>query len=134
MKQTSRTFLDWMIIFDSALCLLNVQSILTIGFRLKNICFISIFSAFALNLLNRLLTVAIVAYRYVFVLMSMRVQTQAQRSFFSSALVLFILVLSLVTTLGAVYYRDYFRQFLCKLKIFVTKIGKSCLQLTYSVP
>ena len=116
MNQSSRTFLDWMIVFDSALCLINAQSIATIGFRIKNFCFVNIFAAFLLNLLNRLLTVAIVVYRYVFVLKSFTVQTQAQRTIFSTSLVTSILVISMATTLGAVHYRNSFRQFLCKLQ------------------
>ena len=73
-----------------------------------------VFFAFFINISNRLLTIGIVAYRYVFVLKSWLVATPAQRRVFSSLILLFILLPSLLLTGVAVHYRDYWLRFLSR--------------------
>ena len=77
-------------------------------------CYFLVFFAFFINISNRLLTIAIVAYRYVFVLKNWLVATPAQRRVFSSLILLFILLPSLLLTGVAVHYRDYWLRFLSR--------------------
>ena len=114
------TFLDWLVIFDSSLCITNgftyfTRYILGVSVIKKfGICYFLVFFAFFINISNRLLTIGIVAYRYVFVLKSWLVATPAQRRVFSSLILLFILLPSLLLTGVAVHYRDYWLRFLSR--------------------
>ena len=42
MKQQSKTFLDWMIVFDSGLCINQCMSIAAIGSKIKSFCGFSV--------------------------------------------------------------------------------------------
>ena len=114
------TFLDWLVIFDSSLCITNgftyfTRYILGVSVIKKfGTCYFLVFFAFFINISNRLLTIAIVAYRYVFVLKNWLVATPAQRRVFSSLILLFILLPSLLLTGVAVHYRDYWLRFLSR--------------------
>lgn len=114
------TFLDWLVIFDSSLCITNgftyfTRYILGVSVIKKfGTCYFLVFFAFFINISNRLLTIGIVAYRYVFVLKSWLVATPAQRRVFSSLILLFILLPSLLLTGVAVHYRDYWLRFLSR--------------------
>ena len=113
-------FLDWLVIFDSSLCITNgftyfTRYILGVSVIKKfGTCYFLVFFAFFINISNRLLTIGIVAYRYVFVLKSWLVATPAQRRVFSSLILLFILLPSLLLTGVAVHYRDYWLRFLSR--------------------
>ena len=80
MKQLTRTFLDWMVVFDSVLCIINAQTIATIGFKFHSFCYLNIFVAYFVNIANRLLSLGIVIYRCVLVLVSrLELQTKVMR-------------------------------------------------------
>ena len=112
MKQLTRTFLDWMVVFDSVLCIINAQTIATIGFKFHSFCYLNIFVAYFVNIANRLLSLGIVLYRCVLVLVVGRVQTSQRRRLLSASILGSILSLSLALTAAAVYYKEAFKRFL----------------------
>ena len=113
MKQPTKTFLDWMMILDTSLCISNILTIVLIGQRI--FChFISKFSFF-INICNRLLTAGIVIYRYVFVMKNNLVRTTFQRKALESLIIGSILIPSSILTLFAAYYKDFSLQYLSKL-------------------
>ena len=105
-----QTFLDWLIILDCSLCIITILNICiykvgsqgVIGFYF---CF-PWFSLFFLALCNKLLTVSIVIYRYIFVAHSSIVETKRKRTVFKLLLFLFILLPSALLTSAAVYHRE----------------------------
>ena len=122
MNQGSKTFLDWLIVFDCFLCLSNLQAVMIIlhlsdfwtGF-----CICHVFSVFFSNLCNRLLTLGIVIYRFTLVLGSSLVLSSNQKKVFENFILLAILLTSLNLTGWAVYYREDYRHFLGEAKNYV---------------
>ena len=112
MKQPTKTFLDWLMIFDTILCISNIITIIWIGQRI--FCYFIVNFAFFININNRLLTAGIVVYRYIFVMKSHLVQTTFQRRFLETSIIASILVPSSLLTGLAVYYKDYYLQYLSK--------------------
>ena len=113
MKQPTKTFLDWMIVLDTSLCISNISTIIMIGQRI--FCYFIVNFSFFINISNRLLTAGIVIYRYVFVMKSHLVQTTVQRKALEILIIASILVPSLLLTGLSVYYKDYYLQYLSKL-------------------
>ena len=120
-KQPTKTFLDWMMVFDSILCICNVVTIayivdeeyFEIGKNL-NLCYFLPYFTYCINLLNRLLTIGIVVYRYVFVIKHRIVWTQNQRRTLGTKIFGAIIVFSLLMTSWATFYKDESQNFLCK--------------------
>ena len=116
-KQKSKTFLDWLIVFDCFLCLVSlpVFFILTlmdnenIGF-----CIFHVYSSFFLSLCNRLLSLGIVIYRFILVFGSSLVFTAHNRKLIEIIISLAILLISLNLTGWAIYYRDNYKHLLGK--------------------
>ena len=115
MNQGSRTFLDWLIVFDCFLCLNNLDIVmLLVNFSdiWDGLCICHVFFSLFTNLCNRLLTIWIVIYRLTLVLGSSLVWTTYQRKIFEKMIVLVILLLSFFLTGWAVYYREDYKSFL----------------------
>ena len=122
LKQGSKTFLDWLIIFDCFLGMSNVLPILkffTETFEYYNIygiwditCNCLIFFVFFTSLCNRLITLGIASYRFVLVLGSSFVWTSHQKKILEKIILLLILFLSVQLTGWAVYYRKNWNHFL----------------------
>ena len=111
-NQPSKTILDWMMFIDSILCICNVISILGIG--LRRFCWVLPFFGYFINICNRLLTVGIVIYRYIFVVKSSMVWTSQQRRAFSTLIFGTIFISTAVSTGWASYYRLFFLQYLSR--------------------
>ena len=115
LNQGSKTFLDWLIIFDCFLCLGNLH-VLIILIRLSDddigFCVFHVFLMFFFNLCNRLLTLGIAIYRFTLVLGSSLVFTTYQKKVLEIFIPLFILVISILLTGWAIYYREDYRHFL----------------------
>ena len=115
LNQESRTFLDWLIVFDCFLCLNNLDIVmLLVNFSDfgDGLCICHVFFSLFTNLCNRLLTIGIVIYRLTLVLGSSLVWTTYQRKIFEKMIVLVILLLSFFLTGWAVYYREDYKSFL----------------------
>ena len=129
MKQGSKTFLDWLIVFDCFLCLSNLH---VVALGLKNnkrngsllihyydsdvhFCF-RVFFSFFCNLCNKLLTLGIVIYRFTLVLGSSFLFSPYQIKMLENLILLLILFTSLNLTGWAMYYREDYRHFLSKVK------------------
>ena len=115
LNQESRTFLDWLIVFDCFLCLNNLDIVmLLVNFSdiWDGLCICHVFFSLFTNLCNRLLTIGIVIYRLTLVLGSSLVWTTYQRKIFEKMIVLVILLLSFFLTGWAVYYREDYKSFL----------------------
>ena len=67
LRQQSKTFLDWMVIIDSSLGFNQCFTVLVVGSRIQSLCYFSPFNGYFVGILNRLLNVGIVIYRFVFV-------------------------------------------------------------------
>ena len=91
LKQTSKTFLDWLILAD---CFLLTSS---------HLCF-TLVIPFYLVICNRLLTLSIVICRYVFVLHSTLVSTKGQRKAFECFILTFTFITPLLMSMASIYY------------------------------
>ena len=118
-KQESKTFLDWLIIFDCILCLFNLRSVII----LQNysdfdavFCICHVFFSFFTNLCNRLLSLGIVIYRVTLVLGSSFVFSSNKKKVLENLVLLVILLPSLNLTGWAIYYREDYIYFLSKEK------------------
>ena len=111
-RRPMKTFLDWMMLFDCILCVCNLATI-TAG-NYKGLCYFIPFFTYFINLCNRLLSVGIVIYRYVFVIKNNLVRTTQQRKLLQSMIFGSIMMISLLLTGWSVYYKDVSRTFLCK--------------------
>ena len=109
-NQPSKTFLDWMILFDCCLCLGELIAILIRSF--DSFCVYNVFFSFFKHLCNRLLTIGIAIYRFTLVLGSSYFWSTRQKRVFEKIIWNAILLISLYTTAWAVYYRDNYRHFL----------------------
>ena len=115
MRQESKTFLDWMIVFHCVLCLGNLNVIiftLSLSEYWDGFCIFHSFFVFFVNLCKRLLTLGIAIYRLTLVLGSSLVWTSYQRKSFEKFIFLSILLTSVYLTGWAVYYREDYKTFL----------------------
>ena len=114
-NQGSKTFLDWLIVFDCFLCLGNLH-VLIILIRLSSddvgFCVFHVFLMFFFNLCNRLLTLGIAIYRFTLVLGSSLVFTAYQKKVLEIFITFSILIISFILTGWAIFYRADFRHFL----------------------
>ena len=125
LNQSSKTFLDWMMVFDSFLCICNIITIayiideeyFKIGKNL-NLCYFLPYFTYFINLCNRLLTIGIVLYRYIFVIKCHLVRTPDQRKTLGSKIFGSIIIVSLLMTAWATYYRAKSQNFLCNFNSF----------------
>ena len=120
LSQSSKTFLDNLIVFDCFLCmngiLLLLKKVLKSTFESSyfwsSICVCHVFFSFFTNLCNRLLTVGIALYRFTLVFGSSFVSTNYQRKILEKTILLVILLVPVYLTGWAVYYRENYRNFL----------------------
>ena len=122
MNQGSKTFLDWMIVFDCFLCLGNLKVIMFLTYTSDDnvgfgFCICHVFSTFFCLLCNRLLTLGIAIYRFTLILGSSFVFSSNQKRVLENRILLAILLISLNLTGWASYYRKDFKPFLGKVKI-----------------
>ena len=118
LKQGTKTFLDWLIVFDCFLCLLNLRVILALFFYrlLENntmhsvfdadFCTCHVFLSYFTNVCNRLLSLGIVVYRITLVLGSSFLVSSNQKKVLGKIVMLAIILPSLILTGFAVYYRE----------------------------
>ena len=118
MKQVSKTFLDWLVVFDCCLCLSNIIVLIRLtnnsGHDELRLCYFHVFFSFLANLCNKLLTVGIVIYRFTLVLGSSLVRTSYQRKAFENLILLVMFITSFYLTGWAIYHREDYRHFLGK--------------------
>ena len=123
MKQVSKTFLDWLVVFDCCLCLSNIITLILLtdnsGHDELVLCYYYVFFSFLANLCNKLLTVGIVIYRCTLVLGSSIVRTSYQRKVFENLILLVIFLTSFYLTGWAIYYREDYRHFLGKMDMII---------------
>lgn len=120
LKQATKTFIDWLIITDCVLCILNIV-MMTLMYALKivmqkdvQVCYIMFINIY-LTYCKKLLTLGIVICRYVFILHSSLVETKRQRKTFVAFILTLIFFVPFVTTCVAVLYRDNAYLFLNKI-------------------
>ena len=116
----SKTFLDRLVVLDCGLCLINII-VLIISDDKSSVddhghCEIFEFLFFKVNLINKLLTVGIVIYRFTLVICSDLVQTPQQRKFLEYSILTFIFLTSFNLTSWAFYYREDYIHFLGRYK------------------
>ena len=117
-QQMSKTFLDRLVILDCGLCLINIIDLIPSNDKSGvddldfDPCEFFVFLLFKVNLINKLLTVGIVIYRFTLVICSSLVQTPHQRKFLEYCILTFIFLTSFNLTSWAFYYREDYRHFL----------------------
>ena len=125
LNQSSKTFLDLLILLDCIFCLCNTLPLIkfflsTFEFKhyfvssvfLGSICNCHVFFLFFANLCNRLITLGVAFYRLLLVLGSSLVWTSYQKKILEKVILLLIPLLSAHLTGWAVYYRENWRNFL----------------------
>ena len=124
LKEATKTFLDWLIVFDCILCLLNLNGLLVLLFYrvLDNntmysyfdadFCTYHVFLSFFINLCNRLLSLGIVVYRFTLVIGSSCLISSNPKKALETIVLLAILLPSLYLTGWAIYYREDYNNFL----------------------
>ena len=121
-NQGSKTFLDWLIVFDSFLCLSNLRNVILLVNTLQNyhdsidICTCHVFLSFFSSLCNRLLSLGIGIYRFILVVGSSFGFSIKQRKVLENFILLAMLLISLNLTGWAIYYREDYRYYLSKVK------------------
>ena len=116
-NQWSKTFLDWLILYDCFLCIGNCIGIHGQNFdHWDGFCEFYVFFTYFKNLINRLLTAGIAIYRFILVVGSSLVWTKYQRRVFERLIFNSILFFTLYMTGLAVYYRDNYKMFLGNIK------------------
>ena len=117
MSQGTKTFLDWLIVYDCFLCLSNIPVLVLLSDDVvHDFCAYHVFFAFFVNLSNKLLTLGIVIYRFTLVIGSSIVVTTHQKKHLENLILAFILFTSFYLTGWAFYYREDYRHFLGKDK------------------
>ena len=117
MKQTN-SLLDWIMLIDSFIGIFNSIRIvlnLVIGTVVLNnipVCLILNFFNYYINVCNKLITMSIAIYRYVFVVKHEFVQDAGRRQSFSQTLFSSIFILSAVMTGYAVFFKEKYKYFL----------------------
>ena len=120
MSQGTKTFLDWLIVYDCCLCLSNIPVLVLLSdFVVQDFCAYHVFFAFFVNLSNKLLTIGIVIYRFTLVIGSSIVVSKYQKKNLENLIILFILVTSFYLTGWAFYYREDYRYFLGKSESYL---------------
>ena len=114
MNQGSKTFLDWLVIFDCILCLSNLRVVILLSnySDFVDFCIFHVFLSYFTNLCNRLLSLGIVIYRLTLVLGSSLMFSSYQKKMIENSILLVILIASLKMTGWAIYYRENNRYFL----------------------
>ena len=131
-KMKSKSALDWMMLMDSILCVLNSVVIIRQGIFVTThpdnvpICVFFNFFDYFINICNRLVTIGIVVYRYVFVLQPQWVETNGRRQFFIRSLFSSIFITAATLTGFAIYFRDLYQDHLCNIILFTYCI---CFQI-----
>ena len=116
-KQTS-SILDWIMLIDLLIGIINsVRLVLNFvmgSVVLNNIplCMILNFFNYYINVCNKLITMSIAVYRYVFVVKHEFVQDAVRRQSFSQTLFSSIFILSAVMTGYAVFFKEKYKYFL----------------------
>ena len=108
-KTQMRSALDWLILMDSILCILSCISIIRLGILgplSTPFCFIITFFSYFISVSNKLITMSISIYRYVFVVHYMKMREQINRKIFNVTLFSLIIFPSIVLTGFCIYYRD----------------------------
>ena len=114
----SYTFINMLIAADCILCVVNSIVLFNnfIGpYEDPVLCLISAPYGYLINLLNRLLSIGILVYRYVFVFRSSWVETKHQRKIFSIILCGSICSTAFLATSLCVLYRDQYFHYLGKI-------------------
>ena len=124
MQQKSMTFLDRLVVLDCGLCLSNIYILIHFdeisGVVDLGPCAFYVFMFFQVNLINKLLTLGIVIYRFALVLCSSEVRTPYQRKSIENCILMFIFWTSFILTSWAFYYREDSRQYLGKVHSFIS--------------
>ena len=114
LKQEKKTFLDWMVVIDSHLC---ISIIIPLAMFVLNFphsefdCMIKIGLMFFVSITNRIVSVIIVIYRAFYALMPHLVETQTKRRILNVTLIGFLCFLSVGSTLGMAEYREDYKSF-----------------------
>ena len=123
-KEHKMTFFNLMITTDCFICIANIPAVLRLSVFKMNISFCWLFPSlgYFINILNRLLSITIIFYRYVFVIHSAWVQTPRQRQLFCSILSFSIFGTSVFLSILSFVYREHSLHYLgmkmCNLYIF----------------
>ena len=121
LNQSSKTFLDLLILLDCFFCLCNTLPLIKFFFSTfenfssvswSSICNCNVFFLFFTNLCNRLITLGVAFYRLFLVLGSSLVWTSYQKKILEKVILHSIFLLSAVLTGWAAYYRENWRYFL----------------------
>ena len=114
LKQERKTFLDWMIVIDSHLCIGATLPLVIFASNAslnEVVCLIKIGMMFFISIINRILAVIIVIYRAIYVLKPHLVETKTKRRVFTAILLGSISLISVCSTLGMAIYREDFKMF-----------------------
>ena len=121
-KNKMNSLLDWLILMDCILCIFNCISIIKLGinsnsFFVENIpmCFFFNLTAYFINVSNKLVTISISIYRYVFVVKYINMQNQTQRQTFTQTLISAMIMIPLTMTGYCIYYMDHYKLYNSKL-------------------
>ena len=123
MKQSSKSFLDALMVFDCVICICNTFPLIKFflsTFEYRKIivgssdiwgiiCTCHVFFSFFANLCNRLITLGVAFYRYFLISL---LWTTYQRKLFEKLVLFVILFASVNLTGAAMYYRENWKNFL----------------------
>ena len=115
LNQGSKTFLDWLIVFDCFLCLSNLHVVILLHVLDVGFCYRVFLSLFC-NLCNKLITLGIVIYRFTLVFGSSFLFSSNQKKVLEIIIFITIICTSFNLTGWAIYYREDYRHFMGEVK------------------
>ena len=113
MLKESKTFLDWLVVADCCLCYGALVSWTLRMFNIRS-CTLTLVWVHWMTATNRMITLAIVTYRYVYVVMWRWVQSPRQQKSLNTLLTFLVLMLPMYLSSATLYYRENFLRFLGK--------------------
>ena len=130
LKQPS-TFINMLIAADCFLCVGNSLLLFNILVRPSKtpiLCLVSTSYGYLINLLNRLLSIGIVVYRYVFVFRCSWVETGRQRKMFSIAMCGGISSIAILATGLCIFYRNQYIFYLGRIYRILSERNRRILK------
>ena len=114
-KKFEPTAINIFIVINCAINIFNIFAVLLMVLDIEKgpiICTLGTTAVFLFSLLNRLLSVGIVAFRYIYVCQSHLVSTAEQRKKFNKILVISTICLPLILSVFSFVYKDKYLHYL----------------------
>ena len=116
LQQKTRTFLDNLMILDSAFCICSILNLVAMSNLIK-LCDFFVPYGFTLNLFNRIVSFVTPLYRYVYVVKHNLVDSVTKRRIFEKCLIAGMTSILVGGAIGIVHYQEKYFPYKGDLKL-----------------